>query len=72
MIGMSGDPMRELPCVQLTSYLEGSPLIWMVLLHMHSNLHANDDGDDNDMEHLGFFTTATKMLGKILTQLVHT
>ena len=30
--------MGDLPCVQLTSYLEGSPLMWMMLLHLHINL----------------------------------
>ena len=40
VIRMCGD----LPCVQLASYLEGSPLMWMMPLH----LHADDDYDDND------------------------
>ena len=28
-------PMGDLPCVKLASYLEGSLLMWMVLLHLH-------------------------------------
>ena len=27
--------MGDLPCVQLASYLEGSSLMWMMLLHLH-------------------------------------
>ena len=39
-----------MPCVQLASHLEGSPLMWMMLLHLHFNLNADDDdgGDDDD------------------------
>ena len=32
--------------MQLVSYLEGGPLMWMMLLHIHVNLNTNDD-DDN-------------------------
>ena len=35
-------------CMQLASYLEGVPLIWMMLLHMHVNLNTDDDNDDNN------------------------
>ena len=40
--------------MQLASYLEGRPLMWMMLLHLHVNLnaddddHHDDDDDDND------------------------
>ena len=27
------------------SYLEGSPLMWMMLLHLQVNLNADDDDD---------------------------
>ena len=43
LIGICGDPMRHLPCVQLASYQEGSPLMWMMLLHV--NLNADDDDE---------------------------
>ena len=39
LIRMCGDPMWDLLCV----HLEGSPLIWMRLLHLHINLNADDD-----------------------------
>ena len=45
VIGMCGDPVRDLPCVQLASYLEGSPLMWNTLLHLHVYLNANDHDD---------------------------
>ena len=35
-------------CVQLASYLERSPLMWMMLLHLHVNLNDADDADDDD------------------------
>ena len=38
-----------MPCVQLASYLEGSPLIWMMLLHLHINLNADDDDDRSSL-----------------------
>ena len=37
--------MRDLPCAQLASYLEGSPLMCMMLLHLHVYLNADDDDD---------------------------
>ena len=46
VIGMCGDPVRDLPCMQLANYLEGSPLMWMMLLHLYINLNA-DDADEN-------------------------
>ena len=35
MIGTPGDLVLDLPCLQLASYLEGGPLLWMMLLHLH-------------------------------------
>ena len=35
IIGSSEHLMGDLPCVQLASYLEGSLLMWMMLLHLH-------------------------------------
>ena len=43
MIEMCGDPVRDLPCMQLDSYVKGSPLLWMTLLHLHVNLYADDN-----------------------------
>ena len=40
--------MHTQPCVQLASYLERSPLMWMMLLHLHVNLNA-DDNDDTQL-----------------------
>ena len=37
----------DLPCMQLASYLERSPLMWMMLLHLHVNLKAANDDDDD-------------------------
>ena len=33
--------------MQLASYLEKSPLLWMMLLHVHVNLNAAADDDDD-------------------------
>ena len=42
----------EIQCEKLASYLEGSPLMWMMLLHLHVNLKAaaanDDDAKDDD------------------------
>ena len=35
------------PCLQLASYLKGSPLVGMMLLHLHVNLNADDDDESN-------------------------
>ena len=35
VIGMCENPLGDLPCEQLASYLERSLLIWMMLLHLH-------------------------------------
>ena len=41
--------VREIcQCVQLASYLERSPLMWMMFLHLHVSLNADDDDDDDD------------------------
>ena len=37
--------------MQLASYLEGGPLIWMMPLHLHVNQKSDYDGDDDD--HIG-------------------
>ena len=47
MIGMCGDPVRS-ACSQLASYLEGSPLMWIVLLHLLISLNADDDDYDDE------------------------
>ena len=40
------DLVWDLPCVQQASYLEGSPLMWMLPLYLHVNKKSDDD-DDN-------------------------
>ena len=47
--------MRSAICVQLASYLERSPLMWMKLLHLNLNL-SDDDDDDGHVVALNFFT----------------
>ena len=39
--------MRDLPCVQQASYLEGGPLVWMLPLYLHVN--KKSDYDDYDL-----------------------
>ena len=39
--------MRDLPCVQQASYLEGGPLVWMLPLYLHIN--KKSDYDDYDL-----------------------
>ena len=53
MIGMCEDPVRDLPCMQIASYLERSKLMWLMLLHLHINLNVGDDKDDDDDDDLG-------------------
>ena len=43
VIGMCGDPVLDLPCMQTASYMEWSPLMWMMLLYLHVNLNIDDD-----------------------------
>ena len=33
--------------MQLTSYLEGGPLMWMMALHLHVNQKSDYDDDEN-------------------------
>ena len=47
---MCGDQVFNLACMQLASYLEGSPLKWMMLLHLHVNLNAAAADDDDDYD----------------------
>ena len=35
--GAPGDQVRDLLCVQLASFLEGCPLMWMMPLHLQVN-----------------------------------
>ena len=37
MTDVPGDLVWDLPCVQQASYLEGSPLMWMLPLYLHVN-----------------------------------
>ena len=43
--GAPGDQVWDLLCVQLASYLERGPLMWMMPLH----LHVNQKSDYDDM-----------------------
>ena len=37
MIEIPGDLVRDLPCMQQASYLEGVPLVWMLPMYLHVN-----------------------------------
>ena len=39
------DLVRDLPCVQQASYLEGGPLMWILSLYLHVNKKSDDDDD---------------------------
>ena len=43
MIEICGDLVRDLPCVQQASYLEGGPLMWMLPLYLHVNQKSDYD-----------------------------
>ena len=43
MIDIPGDLVRDLPCVQQASYLEGGPLVWMLPLYLHVNQKSDYD-----------------------------
>ena len=45
--GAPGDQVWDLLCVQLASYLERGPLMWMMPLHLHVNQKSDYDDDDN-------------------------
>ena len=47
MIDIVGDLVWDLPCGQQASYLEGSPLMWMLPLYLHVDQKSNDDDDDD-------------------------
>ena len=44
MIDVPGDLVRDLPCVQQASYLEGGPLMWMLPLYLH--VYQKSEYDD--------------------------
>ena len=44
--GAPGDQVWDLLCVQLASYLERGPLMWMMPLHLHVNQKSDYDDDD--------------------------
>ena len=46
--GAPGDQVLDLLCVQLTSYLEGGPLMWIMRLHVNQKSNDDDDDDDDD------------------------
>ena len=52
MIDIPGYLVWDLPCVQQASYLEGSPLIWMLPLYLHVNQKSDYDDDDDDWRYL--------------------
>ena len=41
--GAPGDQVCDLLCVQLASYLERGPLMWMMSLHLHVNQKSGYD-----------------------------
>ena len=43
MIDIPGDLVWDLPCMQQASYLEGSPLVWMLPLYLHVNQKSDYD-----------------------------
>ena len=43
MIDIPGDLVRDLPCKQQASYLEGGPLVWMLPLYLHINQKSDYD-----------------------------
>ena len=43
MIDIPGDLVWDPPCVQQASYLEGSPLMWMLPLYPHVNKKSDDE-----------------------------
>ena len=45
--GAPGDQVRDLLCVQLASYLEKGPLLWIMPLHLHFNQKSDYDYDDD-------------------------
>ena len=45
MIEIRGDLVWDLPRVQQASYLEGSPLMWMLPLYLHVNQKSDYDDD---------------------------
>ena len=48
MIDIPGNLVRDLPCVQQASYLEGGLLMLMLPLYLHVNQNSDDDDDDDD------------------------
>ena len=52
-IDSPADLVRDLPCVQQASYLEGGPLMWMLSLYLHVNQNSTDNDDDSlDIDNL--------------------
>ena len=47
--GAPGDQVWDLPCVQLASYLERGPLMWIMPLHLHVNQKSDYDYDILDI-----------------------
>ena len=43
--------IRDLPCMQQASYLEGVPLKWMLPLYLHVNQKSDDPDDDDEQHH---------------------
>ena len=46
MIDIPGDLVRDIPCMQQVSYLEGVPLMWMLPLCLHVNQKSYDHCKD--------------------------
>ena len=54
--------------MQLASYLEGSSLMWMSLLHLHVNSNTDDDDDDDDNDDDDDDSTFSSILSSLKTR----
>ena len=65
--GAPGDQVLDLLCVQLASYLERGPLMWMMPLHLHVNQKSDYDDDDGALRVKLFLCTRGGKIAKVLT-----
>ena len=59
--GAPRDQVWDLLCVQLASYLERGPLMWMMPLHLHVNQKPDYDDDDGGVTSM---TTSPQIISK--------
>ena len=62
--GAPGDQVWDLLCMQLASYLERGPLMWMMPLHLHVNQKSDYDDDviQQVWKHRRILTTALETI----------